>query len=455
MKHRLTVLMVAGALALLQGSSPLRAQVQDQQQPSNTDSNSTPVTKTTPVDESYSVNLGTGQSIPLTQGADSVNLSEPRGQAGSELAPRKQFLYGATASTVYMNDYATNSITDIVSGVVTPFVGVYLPTTTGGINLQYLATVAPDDAFTGNLQAYHAVSVNAVGAFTRRWYWGFSSQGEYGSETARFEGPLTYLLVGMVPVVDPVASGAFLASRTGAFAENLARLGWLRTDRDHIELAIYESYTDLSASPAIGVFSADRANTVGSKLDYTRDVNSRFRFDVFAQEAHLIESSCNTYGGGVGISAKLSHNWTLDASGGPQWTSANCGSQQNANFFGALTKALRRRAKFYVMGQRYFNTAFQTQSAWQDAVAAGILQERGRFSVQGDAGYFKGDPLLSTAGPLQGYYAAPLIRYKFTESTSISAGYRLFHATGGNVVPGSLHFATVSLEWHPAPIVFK
>lgn len=414
--------------------------------------NARPSSLPSPLDQSYSASLGSGQAIPLTQGASAQQNSENQNASGIAPEIPSQFFYGGTASTVYVDTYNTASIEHTVSGVVSPYFGVYLPTRTGGVTLQYLGTYAPDDAFSGDFEAYHTVSVNAVGAFTRRWYWGLSSTGNYGSATAQFEGPLTYMLVGLIPVVDPIEPGQVFLGRTVAFAQNAGKLGWRKSERDRFELTAYHLYSDLSASDQQGGLPADRSNAVGAKLDYSRDVTRRFKFDVYAQEEHVIESSCNLYGGGAGISAQLSYSWHLDLSGGPEWTSANCGRQTNYNLYGALVKSLRGQAKAYLVGWHYYNTAFQTPGTFQDAIAVGVSQPLGnRFTVQADAGYFRGDPLLVTAVPFQGYFAAPLVRYKVSDSTSISAGYRIFHATAGGTVPGNLHYATISLEWHPKP----
>jgi hypothetical protein len=450
MPNRLTPLIVRGMFGLLLTVVVLGgAYAQDS---STSDTKKNPPQSTNPADQSYSVSLTDGQAIPLSQGAGD-QTSAARAQAGQ--AARTQLLYGGTASVVYMDSYAPASIQNSTSGVFSPYVGLYVPTKTGGMTLQYLGTFSPDGAFTGDFEAFHSLAFNAAGAFTHRLYWSFSSSAEYGSEAARFEGPLTYLLVDLVPVVDPVASGALFQGRNAAFVQNTAKLGWRKSQRDRIELSVFHTYTDLSASPLAGGLPGDRSNAIGTKLDYARDLTSRVTFHVYGDEEHVMESSCNTYGAGAGITARLSYSWYVDVSGGPQWTSANCGSQQNYSFYGALVKNLRKNARAYVVAWRTFNTAFQTTSTYQDAAAVGLLYPIRRFSVQGDAGYFRGDPVLVTDQPLQGYYVAPLVRYRLTEHTSLSAGYRVFHATGGNTVPGNLHYAMFSLEWHPGAVRLK
>ncbi len=449
MRNNLAPLIVRGSLALLLVVLIPGVYAQDS---SRSDANKGPAS-TNPADQSYSVSLADGQAIPLSQGAIGQGQERPDipAQAPAGQAARSQLLYGGTVSAVYMDDFTSAStISNVTSGVISPYIGLYVPTKTGGVTLQYLGTYTPDGAFSGDFEAYHSLAFNAAGAFTHRWYWGLGSTAEYGSEAARFEGPLNYILVDLVPVVDPIATGTLLLGRDAAFAGNYARLGWRRTQRDRFELTAFHVFTDLSSSPLAGGLPADRNNAIGSRLDYERDVTNRVVFRAFGQEEHVIETSCNMYGGGVGISARLAYSWHLDLSGGPTWTSPNCGSQQNYNFYGAIVKSLRGRATIYAMAQRYFNTAFQTTSRWQDSAAVGFFYPIRRFSVQSDAGYFRGEPLLVTAEPFEGYYVAPLVRYKLTEHTSVAAGYRLFHATGGTAIPGNLNYAMVSLEWHPA-----
>lgn len=454
MKHQVK-LILGGFLCFLLIMVVPGALSQDSSSSSGTNANGNstndPRSATDPLNQSYSTSLAGGQAIPLTQGASTQQNYQGQGStAGTEL--HSEFLYGGTLSTVYVDTYNTTAQIDhAVSGVVSPYFGIFLPTRTGGVTLQYQGTYAPDEAFTGGFQAYHALSFNAVGAFTRRWYWGVSSTGNYGSAAAQFEGPLSYLLVGLVPVVDPIQQPEF-EGRTVAFAQNAGEIGWRRTERDRITLTAFHVYSDLSSTSLDGGLQGDRSNAVGAKLDYARDVTSRFKFDVYAQEEHVIETSCNTYGAGAGISAQLSYSWHLDLSGGPQFTSANCGQQTNFNFYGALVKSLRGQAKLYAVGWQYYNVPLQSTNTWEDAAAVGISQPLGgRFTVQADGGYFRGDPLLVTARAFQGYFVSPLVRYKISDTTFLSAGYRVFHATGGNPVGGSLNFATISLEWHPRP----
>jgi len=53
-----------------------------------------------------------------------------------------------------------------------------------------------------------------------------------------------------------------------------------------------------------------------------------------------------------------------------------------------------------------------------------------------------------------GYFVAPRIRYKVTNAVGFTAGYRAFQGSGGDLVSGNASYATVGLEFYPAPLRF-
>src|SRR5579863_10289901 len=120
MRSQFSRLMVGGLLCLLLVAIPY-TYAQDSSSASgsgNANGNNNPSrSMPTPPDQSYSASLGTGQAIPLTQGANAQQNSE--GQAtvgGPEL--HSEFLYGGSLSTVYVDTYnTTNAVEHDVSGV--------------------------------------------------------------------------------------------------------------------------------------------------------------------------------------------------------------------------------------------------------------------------------------------------------------------------------------------------
>jgi hypothetical protein len=404
-----------------------------------------------PIANPCSASLLNGQSIPLTQGASMFQYSGGRTTTGGP-ALQSQLLYGGTFSAIFMQDYGTSSIQQFVDGIASPYIGIYAPTHTGGITVQYSGEFSPVDAFTSTFQAFHTFSLTAVGAITHRWFWGISGTGSYGSDAVQFEGPLPSLIVDLVPVISPVEPAEFFIGRTIAFADDAVEIGWLGTNRDRFTITGFHEYSDISSSSLAGGLSGNQSNALGSKFQYSRDVTPRFEFNLYGQQEHTMTDDCDQYGGGAGISARLTYTWHLDVNGGPEWTSAACGNQSNYNFYGALIKEARGKAQFYLVGWQDYDIAYQTPNSWEDAAAIGFAKPLGEnWSIESSVGYSRGDPLIQSSSPLEGYYASPLLRRKLTDATSLSFGYRLFHPTAGNTVGGNLNFAVVSLEWSPGP----
>jgi hypothetical protein len=163
---------------------------------------------------------------------------------------------------------------------------------------------------------------------------------------------------------------------------------------------------------------------------------------------------CNTYGGGLGLGIKMSHSVVFDIAGGPQWSSAACGSPQSANFSASLVKNFGHQDKIYASVNRMFTTVAQLDSRWEDNATVGFSKMIRRLTLTTDAGYLRGTSITTITPAYHGYFIAPRIRYKIMSSLGFSAGYRSFHGAGGNLVSGNASYAVVGLEWYPRPLHF-
>ncbi|HZI58666.1 MAG TPA: hypothetical protein VFF39_17930, partial [Verrucomicrobiae bacterium] len=145
----------------------------------------------------YTVSLGTGQLIslyPQVRNDQTIPNGEyVEGQQSVSLKSkdyRYQMFYGLSASTVYTNSIGgVNVNPDLLSTSVSPYLAVFMPTKTGRFLLQYSAIVNPNDTQSGGPQAYHSLTFSALGSFNDRWYWTAATSGNYGSESARLQGP--------------------------------------------------------------------------------------------------------------------------------------------------------------------------------------------------------------------------------------------------------------------------
>jgi hypothetical protein len=164
--------------------------------------------------------------------------------------------------------------------------------------------------------------------------------------------------------------------------------------------------------------------------------------------------TCNTYGAGLGISARMTHSVELDVRGGPQWTTATCGAAQSANFSASLVKNFGRQDKIYASVNRQFSTISGLGGHWEDDATVGFAKGIRRLTFTTDAGYLRGDTVTPIFPGYHGYFVAPRVRYKVMNTMGVSAGYRMFNGQGGNLVSGNLSYAVVGIEWYPAPLHF-
>ena len=139
-------------------------------------------------------------------------------------------------------------------------------------------------------------------------YWTASASGSYGSESARLQGPLSFLVVQSTPIADTTSSAVLLRARNVAFSENSIGLGWLKSRRDKISLSAFHVYTGIEgdSSTTVPQSFGSHSNAVGGKLEYVRSLTPRIDLRSYGQtESVLNGPTCNTYGGGLGIGVRM------------------------------------------------------------------------------------------------------------------------------------------------------
>jgi len=415
-------------------------------------------------DGAYSVSLGTGQLISLYPPARN-DQSIPNGEyvEGPQSVSLKskdykyQLFYGLSASSVYTNSIGNvGTGSDLVSTSVNPYLALFMPTQTGRYLLQYSSVVNPNDTQNGGPQAYHTATLSAMGSINPRLYWTASASGSYGSESARLQGPLSFLIVQSTPIADTNSTAVLLQAKNVAFTESSIGLGWLKSRRDKISFSISHVYTGIEGDPSTPQSVGTHANSIGGKLEYIRTLTPRIDLRSYGQSDTVLNGpTCNTFGGGLGIAARMTHSVTFNVQGGPQWSTANCGSPISANFSASIVKNFGNRDRIYASVSRRFTTIAGLDSHWEDDATVGFTKGLGRFTLTTDAGYLRGDAITTVVPAYHGYYVAPRVRYKVTNSMGLSAGYRSFHGSGGNLVSGNLSYAVVGVEWYPAPLHFR
>lgn len=426
-----------------------------------------PETPVRPNTDSYAVSLGTGQVINMngdqqdqgnsTSAETPVSLAEYADglrikTAGNDF--RNQFFYGSSISGFYTNGFPGTPFTNMWSSAINPYLGVLVPTKTGSYVLQYSGIIDPNTEAPGGLQAFHAMSFNAQGALTRRWYWAVSGGGGYGSELARAQGSMGYSVVQGTPVIDAASVTTLFPANNVSFANTSGTLTWLESRRDRISFTGLYTYSGIEGLHTTASDVGNHENLIGTVVTWTRAVSNRLDVRAYGDANTVLNGPvCNSFGGGVGATVRMSHSVVFDGQVGPQRNSASCGGQQNVSFSASLAKNLKSGDRIYAAGSRVFTTAYRTNGFWEDTAVAGFAKGMGRVSLITEAGWLRGQALAATY--YQGYFVAPRLRLKINNNMGFSAGYRLFNETGGGLPSGNLRFALVSIDWYPAPIRFR
>lgn len=415
-------------------------------------------------DGAYTVSLGTGQVISLyPQPRNDQSLPNGEYVEGQQAVSLKskdykyQLLYGLSATSVYTNSLGTvGASSDVVSTSINPYLAVFMPTRTGRYLVQYTSTVNPNDTESGGPQAYHTVTISGMGSLSDRWYWSAETSGSYGSESARLQGPLSFLVIDSTPVADTSTAAVLLRARNVAFSESTFGLGWLKSRREKMSFSISHIYTGIQGDPTtVGVFGS-HSNALEGKIDYSRALTPRVDLTTYGEAATVLTGPlCNTYGGGLGLTVRASQSVTFNVRGGPQGTTASCGAPLSANFRGDIVKNFAHESRIYAAVTRQFTTVPGLNSRWEDDATVGFSKGIQRLTFITDAGYLRGDTVSAALPGYHGYYVAPRMRFKIINSMGFTAGYRSFHGGGGDIVSGNLSYASAGIEWYPTPLHFR
>lgn len=413
---------------------------------------------------SSAVSLGTGQVISLyPQPRNDQSLPNGEYVEGEQSVALKskdykyQLLYGLSANTVYTNSLGTVGVTsDLVSTSINPYLAVFMPTRTGRYLVQYTSFINPNDTASGGPQAYHTVTLSAMGSLNDRWIWTAETSGSYGSESARLQGPLSFLVVDSTPIANTSTAAVLLRARNAAFAESTFGLGWLKSRREKMTFSVSHIYTGIQGDPTtVGSFGT-HSNALEGKVDYSRAMSPRIDMSVYGEGATVLTGPiCNTYGGGLGMTVRATQSVTFNVRGGPQGTTSSCGAPLSANFAASAVKNFAHESRIYAAVTRQFTTVPGLNSRWEDDATVGFSKGIQRLTFMTDAGYLRGDTVSAALPGYHGYYVAPRIRFKILNSTAFTAGYRSFHGVGGDIVSGNLSYATAGIEWYPNPMHFR
>ena len=449
-------LVAGGRLAVGQNSSQVSASANDEQ----------PATQAGSIAGSPPVSLSTGEIMNTKAAEGRGNLNSGPPISGTEYSDgarlpeqakeyTRQMLYGISLASAYFGDYPGLGMPSHFSTTISPYLGLIMPTRTGGLVLQYDGVINPHDTtVVGNeAQAYQALSLTVQGALSRGWSWSLVSSAGYGSEATRVEGPLVFTAVQNTPILN-ASSTVLLPATNLAVVANTAGLVFQKDERNSFGFTLSHTYTGIEGIPNDPKASGQHLSALRVQEDYHHVMSTRLTLLGYAdQETVLSGPGCYSFGGGAGVSARLSRALTLDARGGPQFTSAGCGNQQDVNFSVVLADNLNNKDRIYVSASRVFAPQYQARATWQDELAAGFAKNTRRVTFFTDAGCVLENKLAAV--PYHGFFVAPRLHFRLVNSLGATAGYRAFRITGGGLPSGVVNYAAVSLEWYPAGLRLK
>jgi len=363
-------------------------------------------------------------------------------------------LYGLNLSGTYERDGASAGLPAYSVGLpqVAPYLGFLGHTRTGFYALQYAPSIVPYDSQTGRSVAFHNFTFDAAGAFTRRLSWNFDTHAGYGGEVGRLTSNLNSQTV-VSGVSESGANYASIQPLTGNSlnASTSYGLAYQLSPRQSVQASVsdtYYSFTYQPAGSAPGLYS----DALGLGLSYNRTLSQTMTLHTYGSGARVFSHNlptCDTFGGGLGLTYQPTRTLTADFGAGP---SGGCGAQV-ANYHANLAAALRSHIKAYVGASRQMNTAYRMNSLWEDNVVAGAGKQFGHADLGLDGGYFHGQSLGLT-GPSNGYFVSPRINYslRLSRISGIGFSYRRFHGSAGTGGPPDLSFAMVTLSFSPAPL---
>lgn len=219
------------------------------------------------------------------------------------------------------------------------------------------------DEFSGG--SLQRASARFIGALGPRVKWNVGSTFAYGQDSLRLAAPTASLAIGDIAGVDPSGAEYQPDAGVGTFLSVAAGATYLKSERDSIDVELGDSYSRFTGIPG-------DSSTLSARANYTRKLSPTLSIGPYAQILASTGSvSCASLGGGAGITWQFAERTTLSASGGPQFSSKACGSQESYLYNAAFNTRINDSSQMYLLAGRQFNSPYLSPGQWQDNVGIG------------------------------------------------------------------------------------
>jgi hypothetical protein len=291
-------------------------------------------------------------------------------------------------------------------------------------------------------QSRHVVSIGILGNVNERWSWGLRANGSYGQDAIRFLGTQQAIAVGDVPGVGSSSAAYVADAGTIADIEGDAEVKYRLTAVDSIGLSVSNAF-----SHYLGVDDSNKIAT--ANFNYGKDLSPTLGVKIYAQNSSYYGTlHCESYGGGVGMTWRVSNGTAFAVSGGPQLNTSSCGSQQGFAYSVSFSTRLSLKSQIYVTSDRQATSSYLGPGLWQESSSGGYQRQvrlHGVASV--DVGYVASDTLVEVSS-YHGTFFDTAYNHTLAPGLRISSGYRAYVGDYGGT-HFSRNAALFSLVWTP------
>jgi hypothetical protein len=352
-------------------------------------------------------------------------------------------LLGSTAS-IGWDTNPDNLSSSVSTGVyaISPYLGIQSSTPRTQLVIQYQPTITDYSSNSYSNQSIQVASFRVMSSVDQRWSIDAKAYASYGQDSVRFLAPQETVAVGNVPGTGSSSAAYLHDAGVGTNLEAAFGAHYKYSERDTVNVAVDDTFSHFG--------DLGGANSVATTtINYERGLSPRLALTTYGDGAYFYGTiHCTSLGGGVGIRWQFQENSFLSVSGGPQFDTSACKSQQGISFTASLGAKLTGRSQVYILAARQPTVSYLGGGLWQTSISAGYQRQVGvRGTVSLDVSHLNSDTLNSNGAYAGTYFDATYGR-RLGHGIRTSLAYREYSGTSGSS-PISRNALMFSVVWSP------
>lgn len=403
-------------------------------------------------DDSESANIRSSSDLPAADVGDATSTAreeQPTQYAaaldGSGLISLSNqipshFLWGATVAGGWDSN-PQNVDKGMASGIYTlnPYVGVQISTPKTQYLFQYQST---NTGFTSSFarQSMNVASARVLGNLNERWSLDLKAMGSYGQDSVRFLGSQQTVAVGGIAGTGPGSASYLPNAGIVTYANESIGAAYRKSERDTIEISASNSFNHYSG--------LRESNSVAAlNLAYARDLSPTLAALAYGQSSSYYGSlRCESFGSGAGLRWQAGEKTTISLSGGPQFNTSKCGTQQGFAYSASFSTQLTGKSQLYLLSARQPTASYLGPGLWQESASGGYQRQVTAIgTISFDIGYVS-SKTLTTVNSYHGTYVDFIYGYHLGRGLRASYSYRGYVGNAGGT-RFSRNAAMFSIVW--------